>query len=118
MKIFKEISIILSISVVSQILVTTFKFPISASVTGIIILFILLMTKIIKEDDIKDTSDFLSHNLIFFYIPSAVAIIEEYHYIKKDTIPFITICMFCRIIIMVSTSMTAQICTKIKEREI
>ncbi len=109
MKIFKELTIILLIAFISGLIVNIFKLPVSTSVVGIFMLLILLLTNVIKEDQIKSASDFLSNNLIFFYIPSAVAIIEEYHYIANKLPPFVFICIFATVLIMVSTAATAQI---------
>lgn len=109
MKIFKELTIILLISFVANMAVSIFNLPLSTSVVGVFLLLALLLTNVIKEEQIKSTSDFLSNHLIFFYIPSAVAIMEEYHYISKDLLPFLFICVFITILIMVTTAATAQI---------
>ncbi len=109
MKIFKELTIILLVSFVANLAVKIFNLPLSTSVVGIFLLLALLLTNIVKESQIKTTSDFLSQHLIFFYIPSAVAIMEEYHYIIDKLPPFIFICLFATVLIMVSTAATAQI---------
>lgn len=116
MKIFKELAIILLVSFVANLAVSIFNLPLSTSVVGILLLLALLLTNIIKEQQIKTTSDFLSNNLIFFYIPSAVAIIEEYHYIANKLPPFVFICIFATVLIMVTTAFTAQIFENIIEK--
>ncbi len=109
MKIFKELTIILLISLLASIVVSLFNLPLSISVVGILILLVLLLTKVIKESQIQTTSDFLSEHLLFFYIPSAVAIIDEFHYVSSNIAPFIFMCFLCTILIMIATSVTAQL---------
>ncbi len=117
MKVFKELAIILLVAFVSCLIVNIFHLPLSTSVVGIFLLLALLLTKVVKEEQIKTASDFLSQHLIFFYIPSAVAIIEDYHYIINDLPPFIFICLFATVLIMVSTALTAQLFENIIGKE-
>jgi len=114
--IIKQISIIFSIAAFSEIIVALLKLPIPANVIGMIILFTILSLNIIKESDVKEVGDFLSKTLILFFIPGAVSIIEDYHYIKQYLIPFFLICLFCTIIVMVSTGTTARILEKNKRK--
>ncbi len=116
MKVFKELTIILLITFISALAVNLLNLPLSTSVVGIFLLLALLLTNVVKEHQIKTASDFLSNHLIFFYIPSAVAIIEEYHYIIHKLPPFVFICLFTTVLIMVSTALTAQLFEKIIDK--
>lgn len=114
--IIKQISIIFAIAAFSEIIVVLLKLPVPANVIGIIILFTMLCLNVIKESDVKEVGDFLSKTLILFFIPGAVSIIEDYNYIKQYIIPFFLVCLFCTIIVMVSTGITAKIFEKNKRK--
>ena len=47
------------------------------------------------------------------FVPATLAIIEEYKFIKDEIVPFIIICVFMVIVIMVSTGLIAQVLEKI-----
>ena len=51
-----------------------FGLPIPGSVIGMIILFILLQTKILKVEWVDVTSSFLVKHLAFFFIPISVSL--------------------------------------------
>ena len=109
MKIIKQTSIILSVYSISYIITKFFKLPIPESVVGMVLLFILLYTKVIKEHHIDETATFLISNMSLFFVPATLAILDEYKYLKDEIIPFIVICVFMIIIIMLSTGWSAQI---------
>lgn len=71
------------------------------------------MTGIIKENHIDKASDILISNMSLLFVPATLAIMEEYKYIKEEIIPFIIVCVFMVIIIMVSTGFTAQVLEKL-----
>ena len=107
MALIKQFTIIFSIYSISDIFGKSLKLPIPANVIGMFLLFILLLTGMLKEHHIDKASDILINNMALF-IPATLAIMEEYKYIKEYVIPFLIICIFMVIVIMVSTGLTAQ----------
>ena len=83
MKIIKQFGIIFSICWVSVILEKYIPFPIPATVIGLILLFICLVTGILKIENIKEKSDFLLGNMAFFFVPAAVGIINYFDLLKE-----------------------------------
>ena len=47
------------------------------------------------------------------FIPGTLAIIDEYQYVKDEIIPFVAICIFMAVIIMISTGLSAQFFEKL-----
>lgn len=113
MALIKQFAIIFSIYSISDIFCKSLKLPIPANVVGMLTLFILLMTGIIKEHHIDKASDILVSNMSLLFVPATLAIIEEYKFIKDEIAPFIIICVFMVIVIMVSTGLIAQVLEKI-----
>lgn len=50
----------------------------SSSVLGMIILFVALRCRAVKQDDIKVPAKFLLNNMILFFIPVAVGLMSVY----------------------------------------
>ena len=116
MALIKQFAIIFSIYSISDILYKSLKLPIPANVIGMLILFILLITGIIKEHHIDKASDILIGNMSLLFVPATLAIMEEYKYIKEEIVPFIIICVFMVVVTMVSTGLIAQILENIFNR--
>ena len=116
MALIKQFAIIFSIYSISYIFYKSLKLPIPANVIGMLILFILLITGIIKEHHIDKASDILIGNMSLLFVPATLAIMEEYKYIKEEIVPFIIICVFMVVVTMVSTGLIAQILENIFNR--
>ncbi|MEI0697821.1 CidA/LrgA family protein [Brachyspira intermedia] len=113
MKLIKQFAVIFSIYSISDILSKTFKLPIPGNVIGMMLLFILLLTGIVKESHIDEASELLIANMSLLFIPGTLAIIDEYQYIKDEIIPFVAICIFMAVIIMISTGLCSQFFEKL-----
>ena len=50
--------------------------PIPGNVLGIIVLFFLLLTGIVKESHISMAAEFLLKHLVFFFVPIAVGLMQ------------------------------------------
>jgi len=51
-------------------------FPIPGTIAGMLLLFAALCMGIIKEETVRDASDFLLSNIAFFFIPACISILE------------------------------------------
>ena len=71
-KIILQICMIYFITVLGSWIQETLNIPIAGSIIGLVILFLLLQFKIIKEEWIKDGANLLLSTMIFFFIPSIV----------------------------------------------
>lgn len=116
MKIIVQSGIIFGICVVGNIISVLTRLPIPGNVFGMVILFLLLYTGILKKVHIKRISKFLLGNMAFFFIPSGVAIIANYKTIEKAIVPFLLIILFTTIIVMSVTGQCAQLMQKLIEK--
>ncbi|MGD6878599.1 CidA/LrgA family protein [Bacillus infantis] len=60
----------------SDFIVDIFHLPLPASVLGMMILFILLLTGAVKVSQIEKGASFLNRHLAFFFIPIAVGLMS------------------------------------------
>ena len=72
MKIIKQIGIIMTICWISLVIEHVLPFAFPASVIGMILLLLCLLTGILKLHHIREKSDFLLSNMAFFFIPAGV----------------------------------------------
>lgn len=57
-------------------LVQTFNLPVPGNVLGMVILFVLLLTGVIKLKWVEEAASFLIKHLAFFFIPIAVGLMN------------------------------------------
>jgi len=91
---------------------TGIKIP--SSIIGMLLLTTGLQLKIIKLTWIKNISDFLLDNMVFFFIPPGVAIMCYLDLISEELIPILSAILGSTILVLLSTSFTHQILRKIK----
>ena len=82
MKILTQLAIVFGICLVGECISAILPFAFPSSVIGMIILFLLMLVKIIKERHIKDVSQFMLKNMAFFFIPVAVSIMDNITYLQ------------------------------------
>lgn len=110
MKIFKQISLILIIWAIGEYFSSLISniIAIPGSIIGMIILFFLLLTNVVKLEHIEETSDFLLNNIAFFFIPSGVALLNYMDILKVNWLPLSVIIILSTIIVMVVTSLVVN----------
>ena len=77
-------AIIFSIQFICTYLLKILNFPFPAPVLGLIVLFILLKTKIIKETLVKDFCKFLLKYMILFFVPLFVGLVSYFDLIREN----------------------------------
>lgn len=116
MKLFKQIAIVSFLWLVGDFFHKFLYVPMPGAVLGMILLFILLSLKVIKEEQVKELSDFLLDNLAFFFIPASVGFIRTLHILKDTWWQILILVTIGTIVTMGVTSFTVQLFSKKKEQ--
>ena len=75
---------------------------------GMILLFLLLQFKVIKEEKIKDVADFLLNNMAIFFVPAGVSLINSLGLIGDNILVLVLTSTIATIIVMLATGMTVE----------
>ena len=86
----------------------TFDLFIPGSVIGMIIFFILLSTNVIKIAWIEEGARFIVDNLILFFIPATVGLINYLNFFAGEGFLLILIVLFCTLLVIASSGATSQ----------
>lgn len=100
MRIFREVLIVFGIAFLGEILSKSLHLPLPGSLCGMLILFILLCSGIIKIESIQLISDFLLSHLAFFFIPAGVSLLAYFDVIKDSWMWIILTCLLTTFITM------------------
>ena len=117
MKIIKQIGIIFSICWLAQVLEYFLPFDFPATVIGMILLFICLLTGILKIEHIQEKSDFLLSNMAFFFIPAGVSMINYLDILKSNALQLVLICVITTIVTFFVTAYSVHITMKLMNRK-
>lgn len=116
-KYLKQISIILLISLLGEVLNYLIPLPIPASVYGLIIMLICLCTKIVEVKHVKECSKFLLTIMPMLFVPSVVGIMDVWGMIAENIVPVLVIIFITTIIVMSVSALTTQGVIKLKKRK-
>lgn len=108
MKYLKQFLLILMITLIGEIFKYIIPLPIPASIYGMIILFVCLMTGIIRLDAVKETGTFMIEIMPVMFIPAGVGLITSWNILKSMLIPVCIITFLTVITVMIATGRISQ----------
>ncbi len=109
MKLLKQFLIILAISFVGEVMKLFLPFPIPASIYGMVILFIGLMTGIIKLESVREAGKFLIEIMPVMFIPAGVGLITSWGTLSEILVPVSIVTVVTIITVMAATGWVSQI---------
>lgn len=116
MKIIKQIGIIFLICWLSLVIEAFLPFSFPASIIGLILLFLCLLTGLLKIEHIQEKSDFLLNNMAFFFIPAGVSIVNYLDILKSSVIPLLVICVVSTFITFAVTAWSIRLTLTLMNR--
>ncbi|MDO5109711.1 MAG: CidA/LrgA family protein [Erysipelotrichaceae bacterium] len=116
MKLLKQFLLIILVTCIGEIIRYVVPLPIPASIYGLVLMFILLYTGVIKLDQVKTAAQFLIEIMPVMFIPAAVALMDSWSALQPILIPALVTIIVCNIVVMVVTGKTAEFIIK-KDRK-
>ncbi len=108
MKYFKQFGIIACVSFIGELLNTILPFPIPASVYGLVLMVLLLMTGLIKLEMIQETADYLISVMAIFFLPSSVSLMVNLDVMKGSILQLFLMCVVSTVVVTAVTGLVAQ----------
>lgn len=112
MKILKQLTLILAICLAAEALVAFLPFAFPSSVAAILILAILLGAKLLKEQQIQETADFMLKNMALVFVPLAVGMVEDLELLKGQAAGFLIVVGISLILTFLGTYGTVRLVQK------
>ena len=108
MKYVKQLSIILGISFLAELLEILIPLPIAASVYGLVIMLVGLITKLIPLEKVETAADFLVDAMSIMFVPATVGIMASVDALKEMLLPICVITLVSTVLIMIVTGRVSQ----------
>ncbi|MCR4960425.1 MAG: CidA/LrgA family protein [Lachnospiraceae bacterium] len=117
MKYLKQLAIILTVSVVAEVMSYFIPLSVPASVYGLVLMVILLLLKIVKLDQVEDTADFMLSIMPFFFVAPTVSLMTSFDAIKGNVIVLVLMCLVSSIVVIIVTGLVAQAIIRFRHRK-
>mgnify|MGYP001046433359 FL=1 len=108
MKFLRQFMIILLLSFLGEVLKMFIPLPIPASVYGLVLMLVCLMTGVLKTSQVKDAAFFLIEIMPVIFIPAAAGLIDSWKVLQPLLLPILVITVVITIFVMVVTGKIAQ----------
>lgn len=108
MKLLTQIALLFGICLLGEATSVLLPFAFPATVISMILLFVLLISGLLKTDQIQKTADFLLKNMALFLIPPGVGIISSLELLEKNIVPFLLIVLITTILTFAAAAYTVQ----------
>ena len=117
MKYLKQFLIILAISLLGEILKAILPLPIPASIYGMVLMFVFLLTGILKLNQVKDAGKFLIEIMPVLFIPAGVGLMSSWNVLKPVLIPVSVITVITVFTVMAATGLVSQFIIRMDKKE-
>ena len=108
MKYIKQLSIILLISFVGEVLHSLLPLPVPASIYGLVLMFLCLMTGVVRLEQVHTTARYLIEIMPLLFIPAGVGLLDAWGVLKPVFVPIVVITLLSTIIVMGVSGMVTQ----------
>lgn len=108
MKYFKQAFIIIMITLIAEVLSHTLPLPLPASIYGMVILFICLMTGVIKLDQVESVGEWLIAVMPAMFVVPGAGFITSWSSLQPHLLSWSVIISVTTIVIMAVAGLLAQ----------
>lgn len=115
-KIFLQLGIIFALYWFSQLIEAVLPFSFPASVIALMLLLALLVLRVLKPEQIRESADFLQSGIAFFLIPVMVGLMSYVDLIMENAAAFFVICLVSTVLTFGAVAWTVQFTCRLMER--
>ncbi len=117
MRYIKQFGIIMMVTFLGELIKYFVDLPIPASIYGICLMLILLMTKVIKLEQVQETGAFLIEIMTVTLIPITVGLIVSWNQLKEMLVPLLVTSIITTVLVMVVSGHVVQFLINSKNRK-
>ena len=112
MKYMKQLGIIFAVTCVGEVLKYLIPLPIPASIYGLVIMLLLLITRKLKLEQVQDVADFLIEIMPMMFIPAAVGLLVSWKQLQSMLVPAVVVTFVSTVVVMGVTGKVSDFLTK------
>ena len=117
MKLLYQFGVIMMITFLGEILHALLPLPIPASIYGLLLMLLALMTKVVKLEQVKVAADFLLDVMPPMFIPAGVGLLVAWPELKPVLVPVVVITVATTVLVMAVTGKVSQGVIRFSEKK-
>lgn len=115
MKRFKEFAVILIFAFLGEVCRALIPYPIPASIYGMVLLFAALATKIVKLEQVRQSSTFLTSILPVLFVAPVVNLMDCWELVRENLLPLAVIVLTTTVVVFAISGLVTQWLTGAKK---
>lgn len=108
MKYICQLGIILGVSFAGEALAWALPLPVPASVWGLVLMLVLLILRVIRPEQIRDTAEYLISIMPLLFVPPTVGLMQSWGLLRDNWLSFLIAVTVITAIVMAVTGLVAQ----------
>lgn len=116
MRYLKQFGIILAVTCAGEVMKYFIPLPVPASIYGLLLMMILLLTKRIKLEQLRETADFLVEIMPVMFIPAAAGLLDSWGQMKAILFPITVITIVSTVIVIFVTGKVTEFMINRREK--
>lgn len=117
MKYIKQLLIIESICLIGELLASFIPLPVPASIYGMILLFLLLLTKVVKVHQVEDISQFFASIMPLFFVSPSVKLMTSWGILVDNLAGILIMVIVSTFVVTAVTGLVAQLIIRHKNKD-
>ena len=116
MKYMRQFGIILGVTCAGELMKYFIPLPIPGSIYGLLLMFVLLLTKVIKVENVKAVGEFLIEIMPLMFIPAGVGLMASWGELQGFLVPLLVITVSTTFIVIFVTGKVTDFMMDRKEK--
>lgn len=114
---FRQAAIIFGFTMAGELLHLLLPLPIPTAIYGLILLFLALSFKIVKVEQIKEVSSFLSVFMSVLFVPPVVNLLEYWGILAPNLIPISLTVLLSTVLVFAVSGLVTKLFLRGKEEQ-
>ena len=115
MKILRQFGLILAITFAGEVLKALLPLPIPASIYGMVIMLVGLVSGLLRLEDVQDVGDFLIEIMPILFVPAGVGLMDSWGTMKALLLPSVVMLVVVTVLVIVVTGRVTQVLIRQKK---
>lgn len=106
---FQQALTIAIVLFISKIIESFIPFPMPASVIGLVLLFILLCTGVVKLGQVEGVGTALTNNISFLFVPAGISVINSLPILSQHPILILLLIIISTLLLLICVGFVSQL---------
>lgn len=102
---------------VSKIIESFMPIPMPASVIGLVLLFVLLCTGVVKLGQVETVGTALTNNIGFLFVPAGISVVNSLGILSQSPFLIIALIIISTILLLICTGFISQMIMKLSPKK-